>query len=92
MKAESGREAIPESQVPLARSRSFKVASREVRRDGLCGSEQPSILTPEQDARAVRALAVFKAKRDAFLAGVSLEQLDADVWVVDVDPVHAEVA
>ncbi|TQL67237.1 hypothetical protein FB381_1110 [Nocardioides albertanoniae] len=60
--------------------------------DRLCDGERAKILTPEQDARAVRALAVFKAKRDAFLAGVPLEQLDADVWVVDVDAVNAEVA
>lgn len=49
-------------------------------------------LTAEQDARAVRALAAFKAKREAFKAGVPLEQLDADVWVVHVDSVDAEVA
>ena len=63
-----------------------------VQREGLRDGQRARLLTPEQDARAVRALAVFKAKRDAFLAGVSLEQLDADVWVVDVDAVHAEVA
>lgn len=93
MMAASGQEAMPDSSMPPARSRSLTGASHgRVRRDGLCDGEQSRTLTPEQDARAVRALAVFKAKRDAFLAGVSLEQLDADVWVVDVDAVHAEVA
>jgi hypothetical protein len=93
MKAASGRDAMPDASAPPARSSSLAVASSgRVRQDRLCGGERARILTPEQDARAVRALGVFKAKRDAFLAGVSLEQLDADVWVVDVDAVHAEVA
>lgn len=45
----------------------------------------PTTLTAEQDARAIRALAVFKAKRMALRAGMPLQQLDAAVWVVDVD-------
>ena len=91
--AASGRDAMPRASIPPARSSSLAMAScGRVQRKGLRGGEQSRLLTPEQDARAVRALAVFKAKRDAFLKGVSLEQLDADVWVVDVDSVHAEVA
>lgn len=50
------------------------------------------VLTPEQDARAVRALATFKAKCIAARAGLSLQQLDADGWVVDVDARDSEVA
>ena len=93
MKAASGRVAMPEASTLPARSSSLAVASSgRVRRDAPRDVERARVLTPEQDARAVRALAVFKAKRDAFLAGVSLEQLDADVWVVDVDAIHAEVA
>jgi hypothetical protein len=49
-------------------------------------------LTAEQDARAIRALATFKAKREALRAGLPLEQLDADVWVVDEDSRDSEVA
>ena len=45
----------------------------------------PTTLTAEQDARAIRALAVFKAKREALRAGLRLEQLDTTAWVVDVD-------
>lgn len=93
MKAASGRDAMQAASMPPARSSSLAMASHgRVHRQGLRNCEQARLLTPEQDVRAVRALAVFKAKRDAFLAGVSLEQLDADVWVVDVDAVHAEVA
>lgn len=50
------------------------------------------VLTPEQDARAVAALARFKAKCEAWRAGVPLQQLDANAWVVDVDPGNSEVA
>jgi hypothetical protein len=50
------------------------------------------VLTPEQDARAVAALARFKAKRNAWRAGAPLQQLDANAWVVDVDAGDAEVA
>ena len=50
------------------------------------------VLTAEQDARAVRALASFKAKCAAFSAGLPLQQLDADTWIVDVDASDAEVA
>lgn len=79
--------------MPDARSSSHAMASRRrVQRETLRDGEKGRLLTPEQDARAVRALALFKAKRDAFVAGVTLEQLDAYVWVVDVDAVHAEVA
>lgn len=49
-------------------------------------------MTPEQDARAVAALARFKAKCEAWRAGVPLQQLDANAWVVDVDPGNSEVA
>ncbi len=49
-------------------------------------------LTARQDARAIRALATFRAKREALRAGLSLDQLDADRWVVDVDARDAEVA
>lgn len=92
MNAASGRDT-PGASMPAARSNSLPVAScGRMQSEGQCDGERARTLTPEQDARAVRALAVFKAKRGAFLAGVSLEQLDADVWVVDVDPVHAEVA
>lgn len=49
-------------------------------------------LTAQQDARAVRALAVFKAKCEAVRAGLPLRELDADAWVVDVDARDAEVA
>lgn len=49
-------------------------------------------LTPEQDARAVRALATFKAKCTALSAGLPLQQLDADAWVVDIDTSDSEVA
>lgn len=52
----------------------------------------PGILTVEQDARAVRALATFKAKCEASRAGLPLQQLDSDAWVVDVDPRNSEVA
>lgn len=68
---------------PAARSRLRARAG-----DGL----QARVLTAEQDARAVRALAAFKAKREAFNAGVPLEQLYADVWIVHVDSADAEVA
>lgn len=44
-----------------------------------------TILTAEQDARAIHALAVFKAKREALRAGLPLQQLDTAAWVVDVD-------
>lgn len=50
------------------------------------------VLTLEQDARAVAALARFKAKCEAWRAGVPLQQLDANAWVVDVDPGDSEVA
>ena len=50
------------------------------------------VLTPEQDARAVAALARFKAKCEAWRAGVPLQQLDANAWVVDVDASDSEVA
>lgn len=93
MKTASARDAMQAASKPPARSNSLAMASHgRVQRQGLRDCEQARLLTPEQDARAVRALAVFKAKRDAFLAGVPLEQLDADLWVVDVDAVHAEVA
>jgi len=49
-------------------------------------------LTAEQDARAIRALATFKAKREALRAGLPLQQLHADRWVVDVDSCDPEVA
>jgi len=49
-------------------------------------------LTAEQDARAIRALAVFKAKREALRTGLPLQQLDAAAWVVDVDTRDSEVA
>lgn len=49
-------------------------------------------LTAEQDARAIRALAIFKAKCEALRAGLPLQQLDANTWVVDMDPSHSEVA
>lgn len=89
----SGRDAMPVPAMPPARSSSLAGAAHgRGQRNHLCDGQPARLLTPEQDARAVRALAVFKAKRDAFLKGVSLEQLDADVWVVDVDAVHAEVA
>lgn len=92
-KAASGQDAMPGAPIPPSRSSSLAMTScGRVPREGLRGGEQSRLLTPEQDARAVHALAVFKAKRDAFLKGVSLEQLDADAWVVDVDAVHAEVA
>lgn len=51
-----------------------------------------TILTAEQDARAIRALAVFKAKREALRAGLPLQQLDVAAWVVDVDTGDSEVA
>lgn len=50
------------------------------------------MLTAEQDARAIRALAVFKAKCEAWRAGLPLQQLDADSWVVHVDARDSEVA
>lgn len=50
------------------------------------------VLTAEQDARAVAALARFKAKCEAWRAGVPLQQLDANAWVVDVDAGDSEVA
>ena len=50
------------------------------------------ILTAEQDARAIRALATFKAKCEALRVGLPLQQLDTDAWVVDVDARNAEVA
>lgn len=53
---------------------------------------EPHTLTAEQDARAVRALAIFKAKCAALRAGLPLQQLDADAWVVDVDAGDSEVA
>lgn len=98
MVATNGRDETPDQLVPCGRSgtpskrTSLDGTARRGYRTETGGLEEAWILTPEQDARAVRALAVFKAKRDAFLAGVSLEQLDADIWVVDVDAVHAEVA
>ncbi len=49
-------------------------------------------LSAEQDARAIRALAVFKAKREALRAGLPLQQLDTAAWVVDVDTRAREVA
>lgn len=49
------------------------------------------VLTPEQDARAVRALATFKAKCEAWRAGLPLQQLDTDAWVVDVNAHDSEV-
>ncbi len=58
-------------------------------------SGQPLVseaLTAEQDARAVRALATFMAKREVLRAGLALAQLDADPWVVDVDTLDPEVA
>lgn len=67
-----------------ARTRSSRPEANKARRD--------AVLTPEQDARAVAALARFKAKRDAWRAGVPLQQLHADAWVVDVDASDAEVA
>ena len=51
-----------------------------------------AVLSAEQDARAVRALATFKAKCEALHAGLPLQQLDADSWVVDVDARDPEVA
>lgn len=55
-------------------------------------SSMYEILTPEQDARAVRALGIFKAKCEALRAGLPLQQLDANSWVVDVDARNSEVA
>ncbi len=49
-------------------------------------------LTAKQDARAIHALATFKAKRAAWRAGLPLQQLDSDRWVVDVDARNPEVA
>jgi hypothetical protein len=49
-------------------------------------------LTAEQDVRAIRALATFKAKREALRAGLPLDQLDTDRWIVDVDARNPEVA
>ena len=51
---------------------------------------EPINLTPEQDDRLVRALAVFKAKCAALDAGMSLDDVQANTWVVDVHPVEAE--
>ena len=50
------------------------------------------VLTTQQDARAVAALARFKAKCEAWRAGVPLEQLEANAWVIDVDAGQSEVA
>ena len=85
-KGTSARRESAASRAPVDPAAASRLRPRA--RDG----GQATTLTAEQDARAMRALAAFKAKRVAFKAGVPLEQLDADVWVVHVDLVDAEVA
>lgn len=92
MTTASERDAMPTASTSRAPSVRGIASRPRVQREALRDGERSRLLTPEQDARTVRALALFKAKRDAFVAGVPLEQLDVDVWVVDVDAVHAEVA
>ena len=44
------------------------------------------VITPEQDRRMVQAIAVLKAKRAAIRAGLSPTELNANPWLVNVDP------
>jgi hypothetical protein len=46
---------------------------------------EPVTLTPEQDERALRALAIFEAQCAALHAGYSLAEVRAMRWVVKID-------
>jgi hypothetical protein len=46
--------------------------------------------TPEQRLRMATAMAIFDAKRAALRAGMSVAQVEAQTWLVEVDPVQAE--
>lgn len=48
------------------------------------------VVTPEQDARLVKAIGVLMAKQAAIRAGVSPAELDSYDWLVRVDPVREE--
>lgn len=50
---------------------------------------EPVTLTPEQENRLLRALAVFDAKRAALRAGMSLAEVQAQTWIVHVNPIQA---
>jgi hypothetical protein len=47
---------------------------------------EPIDLTPEQDARLVRAIAVLRAKKTGLEAGMSVAEMQAQTWVVEVHP------
>jgi hypothetical protein len=49
---------------------------------------EPLTMTHEQRVRMATAMAVFDAKRAALKAGMSVAEVDAQVWHVDVDPFH----
>lgn len=48
------------------------------------------VVTPEQDARLVKAIGVLMAKQAAIRAGVPPAELNSYDWLVHVDPVREE--
>jgi hypothetical protein len=52
----------------------------------------PITLTPAQSQRLAEAVAILEAKKAALGAGMSVAQMQAQVWSVDVQPLHSEVA
>jgi hypothetical protein len=52
---------------------------------------EPLDLTPNQERRCVAALAVFDARVAALKAGMSLAEVQAQTWLVDVDGFQIEL-
>lgn len=53
---------------------------------------EPFTLTPEQELRFVKALAIFDARRAALRRGVPLAEVQAKTWLVHVDAIEADLA
>jgi predicted transcriptional regulator YdeE len=49
-------------------------------------SVEPIDLMPEQSERLIRAIAVYDAKCAALDAGMSVAEVDAQTWVVEIHP------
>jgi hypothetical protein len=73
--------------------------THEVKWDGIRGSGnegfvpapkkysvEPIDLMPEQSERLIRAIAVYDAKCAALDAGMSVAEVDAQTWVVEIHP------
>lgn len=51
---------------------------------------EPIDLTPDQADRLVREIAILKAKKAALEAGMSVAEMQAQTWTVDVHPLKPQ--